>query len=93
MTRFGKRLDKSIVDLAVEAGLGALNDAGQKDLKVDAVYVGSAASGQFCGIENLGPIVAEQLGLLPCEAERIENTTASGSCALKEAYRRLREDS
>lgn len=87
MTRFGKRQDKSIVDLAVEAGLGALNDAGQKDLKVDAVYVGSAASGQFCGIENLGPIVAEQLGLLPCEAERIENTTASGSCALKEAYR------
>jgi acetyl-CoA C-acetyltransferase len=54
MTRFGKRQDKSIVDLAMEAGLGALNDAGQKDLKVDAVYVGSAASGQFCGIENLG---------------------------------------
>ncbi len=38
-------------------------------------------------MENLGPIVAEQLGLLPCEAERIENTTASGSCAIKEAYR------
>ena len=38
MTRFGKHQDKNIVDLAVEAGLGALNDAAQKDLKVDAVY-------------------------------------------------------
>jgi acetyl-CoA C-acetyltransferase len=40
-------------------------------------------------MENLGPIVAEQLGLLPCEAERIENTTGSGSCAIKEAYRAI----
>jgi acetyl-CoA C-acetyltransferase len=89
MTKFGKREDKGLIELAVEAGLGALNDSGQKELKVDAVYVGNAASGQFCGMENLGPIVAEQLGLLPCEAEKIENTTASGSCALKEAYRAI----
>jgi acetyl-CoA C-acetyltransferase len=87
MTKFGKREDKGLIDLAVEAGLGAINDSGQKDLKIDAVFVGNAASGQFCGMENLGPIVAEHLGLLPCEAERIENTTASGSCAVKEAYR------
>lgn len=87
MTKFGKRQDKGLIELAVEAGLGALNDAGQNELKVDAVYVGNASSGQFHQMENLGPIVAEQLGLLPCEAERIENTTASGSCAIKEAYR------
>ena len=89
MTKFGRREDKGLIELAVEAGLGAINDAGQRDLKVDAVYVGNAASGQFCGMENLGPIVAEQLGVLPCEAERIENTTASGSCAVKEAYRAI----
>jgi len=87
MTKFGKRQDKGLIGLAVEAGLGALSDAGQNELKVDAVYVGNASSGQFHQMENLGPIVAEQLGLLPCEAERIENTTASGSCAIKEAYR------
>lgn len=87
MTKFGKRQDKGLIELAVEAGLGALSDAGQNELKVDAVYVGNASSGQFHQMENLGPIVAEQLGLLPCEAERIENTTASGSCAIKEAYR------
>lgn len=89
MTKFGKHPDKGLIELAVEAGLGALNDSGQKELKVDAVYVGNAASGQFCGMENIGPIVAEQLGLLPCEAERIENTTAAGSCAVKEAYRAI----
>lgn len=87
MTKFGKRQDKGLIELAVEAGLGALNDAGQNELKVDAVYVGNASSGQFHQMENLGPIIAEQLGLLPCEAERIENTTSSGSCAIKEAYR------
>lgn len=78
-----------LVDLAVEAGLGALKDAPQENLRVDAVYVGNAASGQLCGLENLGPIVAERLGLLPCEAQRIETTTASGSCAIKEAYREI----
>jgi len=85
MTKFGKRQDKGLMELAVEAGLGAVNDAGQNELKVDAVYVGNASSGQFHHMENLGPIVAEQLGVLPCEAERIENTTASGSCAVREA--------
>lgn len=87
MTKFGKRPDKGLIELATEAGLGALNDAGTEGLKVDAVYVGNAASGQLCGMENLGPIVAERLGLLPCEAQRIETTTASGSCAIKQAYR------
>jgi len=87
MTKFGKCPDKGLVELAVEAGLGALRDSGQSDLKVDAVYVGNASSGQFHHMENLGPIVAEQLGLLPCEAERIENTTSSGAVAIKEAYR------
>lgn len=87
MTKFGKRPDNGLIELAVEAGLGALKDAGQEELKVDAVFVGNVASGQLCGMENIGPIVAEQLGLLPCEAEKIENTTASGSCAVKEAYR------
>ena len=89
MTKFGKRPEMGLIDLATEAGLGALNDAHQPELKVDAVFVGCATSGQFNHMENLGPIVAEQLGLLPCEAERIENTTASGSCAIKEAYRAI----
>jgi acetyl-CoA C-acetyltransferase len=89
MTKFGKRPDMGLVELATEAGLGALNDAGQSALRVDAVFVGCATSGQFNHMENLGPIVAEQLGLLPCEAERIENTTASGACAIKAAYRAI----
>lgn len=87
MTKFGKRPDMGLIELATEAGLGALNDAQNEETKVDAVYVGNAASGQLCGMENLGPIVAERLGLLPCEAQRIETTTASGSCAVKQAYR------
>jgi acetyl-CoA C-acetyltransferase len=87
MTKFGRRPDMGLVELATEAGLGALNDAQNEEAKVDAVYVGNAASGQLCGMENLGPIVAERLGLLPCEAQRIETTTASGSCAIKQAYR------
>ncbi len=86
MTKFGKHPDKDIIALAVEAGLKAIKDTGQDDLKVNGVYVGTAASGQFCVLENTGPMVAEQLGLLPCEAVRIENTTASGSTAIKEAY-------
>jgi acetyl-CoA C-acetyltransferase len=89
MTKFGKRPELGLIELATQAGLGALNDAKLSDVKVDAVFVGCATSGQFNHMENLGPIVAEQLGLLPCEAERIENTTASGSCAIKEAYRAI----
>lgn len=93
MTKFGKLQGRGLTDLAVEAGLGALTDVGQEISKVDAVYVGNAASGQLCGMENLGPIVAEQLGLLPCEAERIETTTASGSCRSKRRTEPLQEAS
>jgi len=89
MIKFGKHPDKDMLALAVEAGLKAINDTGQADLEVDGVYVGTAASGQFCVMENTGPMVAEQLGLLPCEAVRIENTTASGSTAIKEAFRAI----
>lgn len=89
MVKFGKHPDRDMLALAVEAGLKAINDTGQPDLKVDGVYVGTAASGQFCVMENTGPMVAEQLGLLPCEAVRIENTTASGSTAIKEAFRAI----
>ena len=52
MTRFGNHLDKGLKILAISAINEALRDAGIDKTKIDAAYMGTAASsiitGQVC---------------------------------------------
>ena len=50
---------KSIYELIVEAGKGALSDAGISGKDVDGVWVGSYAPGLFVNQEHLGAFSTE----------------------------------
>jgi len=74
----------SIRELALRASVDALADARLEH--VDAIVVGSMASGEFTGQHHLGPLVADQLHLTPVPALRVEAACASGSAAFHVAH-------
>ena len=84
MTKFGERWDRSLRDLAVEAALGAIDDAGCD--KLDSLWVGCMTSGLFNGQEHLGALVADYLGRAPIPACRVESACASGGMAVRAAW-------
>lgn len=84
MTKFGRREDKTLVELLAEASLKALEDA--KIETVDAVYVASMLSGELTHQTALASALVDQLALLPAAAERVENGPASGGSAVKNGF-------
>lgn len=87
MTMFGELWDTSFRDLLVEAGLGAVDDAGVSGEDVDALYVGNMGGGRFIGQEHIGALVADYAGLamnLHVPATRVEAACASGGLALRD---------
>ncbi|MCH7902536.1 thiolase domain-containing protein [archaeon] len=85
LTKFGEIWDKSLRELVAEAGLKAVADSGIEGKEIDAVYGGTMASGRLIGQEHIGALIADQLGLNPIPAHRIEAACASGSVALRNA--------
>ena len=74
---------KSYYDLLVEAGRGAIADAGIEAKDIDAVFVGSCSPGSFINQEHVAPLAAEihpDLRFKPMT--RCECACASGSVAL-----------
>jgi len=84
MTKFGELWERSLRDLAVEAALAAIDDAGCD--KLDSLWVGCMSSGLFNGQEHLGALVADYLGRTPIPACRVESACASGAMALRGAW-------
>lgn len=78
---------KSIYELMLEAGRGALADAGITGKDVDGVWVGSCAPGQFANQEHLAAFATEidPEGLRFKSMTRCEDACASGSVALYDA--------
>jgi acetyl-CoA C-acetyltransferase len=78
---------KSIYELMIEAGRGALADAGIEGKDVDGVWVGSYAPGLFANQEHLGAFATEidPEGLRFKAMTRCEDACASGSVALYDA--------
>ncbi|MEM4295189.1 MAG: hypothetical protein QXS91_00015, partial [Candidatus Anstonellales archaeon] len=72
ISKFGERWDKGLRDLALEAGISALEDAGIKGEQIDAGYVGNMAGGAFVGQEHIGSLLADYLGLNPIPITRVE---------------------
>lgn len=78
---------ESIHSLVVEAGRGALADAGVEGKDVDGVWLGSCAPGMLANQEHLAAVATEidPAGLRLKSMTRCEDACASGSVALYDA--------
>jgi len=83
LTKFGELWNKSLRDIALEAGMKAINDANIGSGDLDAMFIGNMSAGRFCGQEHLGALVADQAGL-SIPSTRVEGACASGSLALRQ---------
>jgi len=81
MTRFGRRDDKTMPELGVEATLNALRDSGIAWKTVQLAYCAAANQGLAAGTR-----VLEAIGMTGIPIINVENASASGSTAFREAY-------
>jgi len=81
MKRFGFYPDTSVHDLACDAALAALDDAGLTFADIDAVYVGHIFMPPMTGVRAV-----KEIGLTGVPIQRVENASATGSACLREAY-------
>ncbi|MBM3152210.1 MAG: thiolase domain-containing protein [Chloroflexi bacterium] len=80
-TRIDEHWEVSLRDLAVEAVLAALHDAGWES--ADALYVGNMLSPLVSSQNHLGALVADWAGLKNIEAAKIEAACGSGAAAFR----------
>ena len=80
-TAVGEHWDRSLRDLAVEALLAAIHDAGSP--RVASLFVGNMMAGELTGQEHLGALIADFAGLQGIEAVRVEAACGSGAAALR----------
>jgi acetyl-CoA acetyltransferase len=80
MHRFGMWPDLGNHDMGREAGLAALRDAGLSFRDVQAAFVGQIFAPAMTGIR-----VMKEFGLTGIPVQRIENASATGLAALREA--------
>lgn len=78
---------KSFYELIIEAGQGAIKDAGLEAKDIDAVWIGSCSPSQFVNQEHVAPLGVEvdPEGLLMKPMTRTEAACASSSVALYDA--------
>ncbi len=80
-TAVDEHWDKSLRDLAGEAALAAMQDAGVNG--VDGVFVGNMMSGSANHQQQLGAFVADWIGVRYANAMHIESACSSGSSAFR----------
>jgi acetyl-CoA acyltransferase len=81
MTKFGKYPDKDIVDLAAEASMAALADAGMTMRDIGVL----AAGNQLGQNRSVGQMVQKQIGQTGIPVFNVANACATGATALKTA--------
>jgi acetyl-CoA C-acetyltransferase len=82
-TIVAEQWEKSLKEIAGEAVLAALNDAGRDS--TGAIFVGNMMSGQLNRQENLGALIADWVGLRGTEAFKVEAACGSGAAAVRTA--------
>ncbi len=81
MIRFGMYPDTHHTVMARDAGLAALDDAGIGFQDIDAVYTGHIFMMTMSGVRAV-----KEIGMTGVPVQRVENASATGTCALREAY-------
>jgi acetyl-CoA acyltransferase len=80
MTKFGKHPDKDTVDLAAEASMAAMADAG-----VTMKDIGILAAGNLMGGGGMGQQLQKQIGQTGIPVFNVSNACATGATALRTA--------
>lgn len=80
-TTIDEHWDKSLKELAGEAALAAMQDAGING--VDGVFVGNMMSGSANRQQQLGAYIADWIGVRYANAMHIESACSSGSAAFR----------
>ncbi len=80
MVRFGEVPDRSTAELARDAGLTALHDAGMTLADVDEAFVGYLQPAALVGVKAM-----KELGLTGLPVTHVENASATGLVAFREA--------
>lgn len=80
MTKFGKHPDKDTVDLAAEAAMAAIADAG-----VSMSDIGVMAAGCLMGSGGIGQMIQKQIGQTGIPVYNVSNACATGATALRTA--------
>jgi len=88
LTKFGEAWDKSLLDLAQEASLEAINDSGLRINQIDAVFVANMLHGKLSNQDHLGALVTSSLDIKNASF-RIEGACASGGLAVHLAIQSL----
>lgn len=83
-TKYGK-LDDSIIDITIQASVGAIESAGIDPKKIDAGYI-SNVFGVADKQVHLGPVVMSNLGISEKPSLSIESACGSGSVSFREAF-------
>ena len=69
---------KSYYDLIIEAGQGALRDAGVEAKDIDGIWLGSCSPSMFANQEHAGPLTLE---IAPDDLRFVHTTRTEGACA------------
>jgi acetyl-CoA C-acetyltransferase len=80
-TKIDEHWERSLRDIADDAILAALQDAGR--LTCDGLFVGNMLSGMVDKQNNLGALLADGSGLRQVEAVKVEAACASGAAAFR----------
>ena len=83
--KFGKRNDATLRELAYEAVIPALEDAGIAQADLEAAVVAIAGE-EFAGQGAPSALVGDYTGIQPRPVFRVESACASGTSAIKAAY-------
>ena len=81
MIKFGRYPDRDFSQLAAQAGLEALTDAGADMKQVEALY-----SGNLYATSGSGQRILQQMGQTGIPVVNVANACATGSTAFREAY-------
>jgi acetyl-CoA C-acetyltransferase len=84
MIKWGELWNKSLRDIAAEAALKCLQDAGED--RVDTISIGIMSGGLFNAQEHLASIISDYIGRRFTPATRVESACASGGLAVRNAF-------
>ena len=86
ITKFGEHWNLGLKELAVEAGVKAVEDAGISGEDIQLIVGGNMSGGLFVGQEHGAGLLADYLGMNPVPAIRTEGACCSGGLAMRVGY-------